>query len=146
LKEVRRIQGITQRTVARRLNTSVADVKLQECTDTDMPLSTLYRWQEVLDVPMIELLMEPEEPLSTPVLKRAQLVRLMKTAMAICERSKQIPIQRMAQVMVDQLIEIMPELAEVSPWHAVGKRRSQDEYGQAAFRQLPADLLADFGE
>ncbi len=146
LMEVRRTQGVTQRTVARRLNTSLADVKLQERNDTDMPLSNLYRWQEVLDVPIAELLVEPEEPLSSPVLKRAQLVRLMKTAMAICQRSKQTPIQRMAQVMVDQLIEIMPELADVSPWHAVGKRRSQDEYGQAAFRRLPADLLADFGE
>ena len=67
--------------------------------------------------------METEEPLSAPVMKRAQMVRLMKTAQAILERSSQPSIRRMAQTMTEQLIEIMPELADVGPWHAVGKRR-----------------------
>lgn len=141
LAEVRRLQGVTRRTMARRLDTDVHQVKRQEHETTDLPLSELYRWQEVLDVPVSELLVESDDPLSTPVMKRAQLVRLMKTATAILHRSQQAGIQRMAQVLVDQLIEIMPELADVHPWHAVGKRRSQEELGQAAERGLWTDFL-----
>jgi len=47
----------------------------------------------------------------------------------------------MAEVLVEQLTEIMPELAGVHPWHAVGKRRSQDELGVAAERGLWSDFL-----
>ena len=141
LAEVRRQQGVTRRTVARRLDTDVHHVKREERETSDLSLSQLYRWQQVLDVPVSELLVESDDPLSTPVMKRAQLVRLMKTAAAILERSQQAGIQRMAQVLVDQLIDIMPELAEVRPWHAVGKRRSQDELGQAAERGRWTDFL-----
>jgi transcriptional regulator with XRE-family HTH domain len=146
LAAVRKTQGVTYRTVARRLKTNVATVKMQEQEDADLLLSTLYQWQEVLDVPVGELLVEAEDPLSSPVMQRAQLLRLMKSAMAILQRSKQASIRRMAQVMVTQLIEIMPELTEVSPWHAVGKRRTQSEIGQTALRQLPVNFMADFGE
>lgn len=139
LGEVRRRQGITRRTLARRLNTDVATVKLLEQPTSDMLLSTLYAWQKALDAPVTELLVESEEPLSAPVLKRAQMVRVMKTAAAILERAQQPSIRRMAQMLVEQLCEIMPELKGVSPWHAVGRRRTQEELGQAAYRSLSAD-------
>jgi len=141
LAEVRRRQGITRRTLARRLNTDVATVKLLEQPTSDLLLSTLYAWQEVLDAPVAELLVESEEPLSAPVLKRAQMVRLMKTAGAILERASQPSIRRMAQMLVDQLCEVMPELKGVSPWHAVGRRRTQDELGQAAYRRIPTEVF-----
>jgi transcriptional regulator with XRE-family HTH domain len=146
LAEVRRIQGVSRRTVARRLHLDMASVKHMEQEDTDLSLSALYEWQQILDVPVNELLVEAEEPLSTPVMKRAQLLKLMKTAMAIKQRSGQGPIQRMAEVLVSQLVEIMPELAEVTPWHAVGKRRSQSELGQAAMRTISTDVLRDVAE
>ena len=38
----------------------------------------------------------------------------------------------MAENLVAQLLEIMPELKEVSPWHSVGQRRSLDEMGRIA--------------
>jgi len=141
LAEIRRRQGVTRRTIARRLNTDIGTIKSQEQPDADLSLSTLYAWQEVLDVPVSELLVETEEPLSAPVLKRAQLVRIMKTAAAILERSQQTSIRRMAEMLVEQLCEIMPELNGVSPWHAVGRRRTQDELGQAALRRISAELL-----
>jgi len=146
LAEVRRIQGLSQRTVARQLRLDMASVKQMEREDTDLPLSALYEWQKALDVPVGELLVEPDEPLSTPVMKRAQLVRLMKTAMAIKERSGQPAIQRLAEVLVNQLIEIMPELAQVTPWHAVGNRRSQSELGQAAIRQISDRMLEELAD
>lgn len=146
LAEVRRIQGLSQRTVARRLRLDMASVKQMEREDTDLPLSALYQWQKALDVPVSELLVEADEPLSTPVMKRAQLVKLMKTAMAIKERSGQPAIQRMAELLVNQLVDIMPELAQVTPWHAVGKRRSQSELGQAAIRQISDRMLEELAD
>ena len=50
----------------------------------------------------------------------------------------------MAQTLVDQLIEVMPELQGISAWNAVGKRRSLDEFGVAALRSLSADVFRDF--
>jgi transcriptional regulator with XRE-family HTH domain len=146
LAEVRKLQGVTRRTLARRLNTDVASVKRQEQPTADLLLSTLYAWQRILEVPVTELLAEPDEPLSTPVLKRAQLVRVMKTAAAILERAQQPAIRRMAKMLVEQLCEIMPELAEVGPWHAVGRRRTQDELGQAALRRFSLEGLQELVE
>jgi transcriptional regulator with XRE-family HTH domain len=143
LAEIRRRQGVTRRTLARRLNTDSGTIKVQEHPNADLSLSTLYAWQEVLDVPVSELLVESDEPLSTPVLKRAQLVRIMKTAAAIQERSQQMAVKRMAQMLIEQLCEIMPELSGVSPWHTVGKRRRQDEFGVAADRRLSDDVFLD---
>ena len=134
LAEVRRRQGVSRRTLARRLNVDVTEIKIEERAQSDILLSRLYQWQEVLEVPVDELLVETESPLSAPVLRRAQMIRLMKTAAAILQRSQQLGIRRMAQVLVDQLVEIMPELSQVTPWHAVGKRRTKDEIGQAAGR------------
>ena len=47
----------------------------------------LYEWQKILEVPIVELLVESEDVLSKPLLQRAQLVRLMKTALAILEQA-----------------------------------------------------------
>jgi transcriptional regulator with XRE-family HTH domain len=146
LAEVRRLQGVTRCTLARRLNSDVAMVKLQEEPTADMLLSTLYAWQQVLEVPITELLVEANDPLSAPVLKRAQFLRVMKTAAAILERCQQPSIRRMAQMLIEQLCEIMPELEGVGPWHAVGRRRTQDELGQAALRCFSLDGFQDLGE
>lgn len=141
LAHVRRLQGVSRRTLARRMNTDVREIKMQEREDSDLLLSQLYQWQQALEVPVGELLVESDDPLSAPVLRRAQMVRLMKTATAILERSQQVSIRRMAQVLVDQLVELMPELDGVTPWHVIGKRRTQDETGQAAQRRLSLDAF-----
>jgi transcriptional regulator with XRE-family HTH domain len=146
LATVRRREGISRRTVARRLKTDVAQVKSQEDETADLLLSTLYQWQKVLDVPVTELLVDANDPLSGPVLKRAQLVRVMKTARTIFERTHQVSIRRMAQTLIEQLLELMPELGEVTPWHIVGQRRTRAELGQAAQRRLSLDWLHDPGE
>ncbi len=143
LGAVRNLQGISRRTVSRHLNVDIATVRFQEHETTDLLLSQLYKWQRVLDAPIGELLIEASDPLSQPVLKRAQLVRVMKTVLAIQENARQEPIRRMAQTLVNQLIELMPELESVSPWHAVGKRRRYDEFGVAAERRLSEDVFVD---
>ena len=140
LATVRRRQDVSRRTVARLLNIGLGQVRAQEQENADLLLTTLYQWQQVLEVPVAELLVETNDPLSPPVMKRAQMVRLMKTAKAILEQSQQASVRRMAQVLAEQLIQMMPELEEVSPWHTVGQRRTQDELGQAADRGMAFDI------
>jgi transcriptional regulator with XRE-family HTH domain len=146
LGTVRRLQGVSRRAVARRLNIDIAAVKQQEDESTDIPLSTLYAWQKLLEVPVSELLVDATDPLSPPIMKRAQMVRVMKTALSILERTNQVPIKRMAQTLVDQLLDLMPELRGVSAWHAVGQRRRLNEFGRAADRRLSADVFMDLME
>lgn len=146
LAAVRQLQGISRRTVARRLNVDLATVRAQETETADITLSQLYEWQKVLEVPLSELLLEADDSLSASVMQRAQLVRLMKTALAIQENARQESIRRMIQTLIDQLLQIMPELAGVGPWHAVGQRRRLDELGVAAERRLSDDVFLDLTE
>lgn len=138
---VRRQQGISLRSAARHLGTDVRQTRVLEDESTDLHLSDLYRWQKALGVPVSELLVDPDAPLSRPVLERARMIRLMKTTAAILERSQTPAITRMAQMLAEQLIEIMPELKDVSPWHSIGQRRSLDDYGRAVDRRLPDDMF-----
>ncbi len=141
LAEVRRQEGVTRNTMARRLGLSPEELVQQE-QDSDLRLSTLYAWQEALNVPAAEFLVDNDMPLSTPVLKRAQLLRMMKTIKSIEERSKQTSVRRLAGFLAEQLVEVMPELKEVEPWPGVGRRRTTSELGQAAFRRF-SSALAD---
>jgi len=119
------------------------DLKVQEEETSDMLLSELYAWQRVLDVPVAELLVDNDGSLSPPVLERARLVKLMKTAAAILDKADNPSIRRMAQTLIDQLTEIMPELQGVSPWHAVGQRRTLDEFGRAVERGMNVPWWAE---
>jgi transcriptional regulator with XRE-family HTH domain len=141
LASVRRQQGVSLRNMARRLKVDVSAVCQQEQETSDLPLSILYEWQKVLDVPVAELLVDSDGPLSAPVMERARLVKLMKTAAAIMEKAHTPSMRRMVTMLVEQLVEIMPELRDVAPWHTVGQRRTLDDYGRAVERQLPDDVL-----
>lgn len=138
---VRRRQGVALRTVARVLNVEVEEAGRQEQEDCDLTLSALQKWQAVLDVPIAELLVESDEILSAPVLERARLLRVMKTAATILEKADGPRIRRLAETLVKQLVEIMPELEGIGPWHEyVGPRRRRDECGRIAERQLSPGL------
>lgn len=139
IASVREQQGMSLRSVARRMDMDVSELKLLERETTDMLLSTLYKWQAALDVPVASLLVDQDDPLSEPVLKRARMIRLMKTAAALLDRADSKPIERLATMLIEQLVEIMPELKDVSAWHAVGQRRSLDECGRIAEQTLPDD-------
>ena len=141
ISEVRQQQGVSLRSAARRMGADVSQLKAEEKPGADLRLSDLYRWQQALDVPVTDLLVEQTDPLSRPIMQRAQMVRVMKTAAAILEQTSSASVKTMAQTLVEQLVDIMPELAEVSPWHTVGQRRSLDEYGRAFDRRLSDDLL-----
>jgi transcriptional regulator with XRE-family HTH domain len=136
LAEVRKNQGVSIANLARRLNMEAMDVRVQEKPTSDMLLSQLYRWREILDVPVAELLIDPEDSLDNPIKARASLLRVMKTVRSILETAHEKPIQRMAQTLFDQLVEIMPELSEVSAWPTVGQSREVKDYGQAIYRRF----------
>jgi transcriptional regulator with XRE-family HTH domain len=143
LGEARRQEHMSRDSVARHLGITVEEVKRQERKTMDLPLSVLRKWGKALGLPVAELVEAPSDSLSTPLLNRARLVRVMKTAMAILEGGGDPQTKRLGQTMVDQLIEIMPELRGVSAWHAIGVRRSLDELGIAAERVLSDEVFMD---
>lgn len=143
IRKVRLQQGVSLRSAARQMGSDIRSLRLQEQESTDLRLSDLHKWQKALDVPLTDLVEETDEPLSRPVLERARLIRLMKTAKAIEERSPTASVSRMAETLVAQLLEIMPELEDVSPWHQFGQRRSLDEFGRVVERRMSDDLMSD---
>ncbi|MAT72465.1 MAG: hypothetical protein CMJ58_23430 [Planctomycetaceae bacterium] len=145
IAEVREQQGTSIRSVARKLNLPMQDVRDQEKATTDLHLSQLLAWQQALEVPLADLLIDSEAPLSSPVNARAQMLRVMKTAKALSESAASPGTQRLATMLVGQLIDLMPELAEVSAWHSVGQRRTQDELGRIAEQSLPDSVFGDMG-
>jgi transcriptional regulator with XRE-family HTH domain len=143
IAEVRHQQGMSLRTVSRHLGIEGRVLKQEELETTDLPLSALYRWQEALGVPIADLLVESNAPLSPPVMERARMIRVMKTVAAIMENAESPSIRRLAQTLADQLVEIMPELEGVSPWPVVGQRRSTSDVGRAADHRLASPVFRD---
>ena len=141
IADVRHRQGVTLRNVARRLGVEMAVVRQQEQPECDLRISEVMRWQEVLEVPIAELLVEGDGQLSGPVLERSRMVKLMKTAAALREGTRGTPTGRVVDMLVDQILEIMPELADVTPWNTVGQRRTLDDVGRTALRTLPEDIF-----
>jgi transcriptional regulator with XRE-family HTH domain len=144
IADVRKRQGVSVRSAARRMHTSIDQVRRQEEPGCDLLVSELLRWQQALEVPVGDLLVESEAPLSEPVLTRARLLRVMKTVKAIRETTTSTSIQRFATMLEQQLVEVMPELKDVSAWHSIGQRRSPDELGRAAERTLPDSFFGDY--
>jgi transcriptional regulator with XRE-family HTH domain len=143
IADVRKRQGVSVRSAARRMHTSIDQVRRQEEPGCDMLLSELLRWQQALDVPVTDLLVDSESPLSEPVLTRARLLRVMKTVKAIRETATSTSIQRFATMLEQQLVEVMPELKDVAAWHSIGQRRSPNELGRIAERPLPDSFFGD---
>lgn len=142
LRTVRHQQGVSLRTVARALKIDMHEARQQEEETTDLPLSTLNAWRDVLDVPIADLLVESLE-LSPPVLARARLVKLMKTAAAIRDETSHRGVRQLAEMLIEQLIEIMPELKDVSPWHLARRRRRVRVYGKIVERSVPDTFFGD---
>ena len=143
VQKVREQQGMSLRSVSRKLNLTSQEVRQQEQSNSDLKISDLLRWQKILEVPLTDLLIDNEGPLSEPVERRASMLRVMKTAKAILEGAHDRSVKRLANMLVDQLVQIMPELAEVSAWHSVGQRRTQEEVGRIVERSIPENIFND---
>lgn len=123
IAEVRLSQGITLRTVARRCGQTVGRLREEESPQADLCLSSLYRWAEALRVPVSDLLIEPDATLSPSVAERAKLVRLMKSVEALRAHAESGAVRRLADTLRQQLLEIMPELVDVTAWPSDSARR-----------------------
>lgn len=143
IQEVCIQQGATIRSLSRKMDISTSEIREQENPLTDLRISDLLRWQQVLEVPLADLLVDSEGPLSEPVGRRAGMLRVMKTAKAILETTHDRSTKRLASMLVAQLTELMPELAEVSAWHTVGQRRTQNELGRIVDRTIPDNFFND---
>ena len=141
ISEVRQRQGVTLRNVARRLGIEMAVIRKQEKPDSDLRISDLLRWQHVLDVPLSELLEDGLDQLSGPVLVRSRMVKLMKTAAAIREQVGDNAGSQLVSQLIGQILEMMPELSDITPWHTVGQRRTLDDVGRTARDTVPDDLF-----
>ena len=141
ISDVRQRQGVTLRNVARRLGIEMSVIRKQEKPDSDLRISDLLRWQHVLDVPLAELLEDSADQLSGPVLVRSRMVKLMKTAAAIREHVGDNSGSQLVSQLIGQILEMMPELADITPWHTVGQRRTLDDVGRTARDTVPDDLF-----
>ena len=125
IAEVRASQGISERTMCRRLNIDAKQLRAIEDPEADLKLSQLAIIREALEVPFADLLVE-NDSLSRPVQERAQLLKIMKTAVSLKECKLATRGARLAEMLCEQLVALMPELAEVGGWPEFGSRRSSD--------------------
>lgn len=104
----------------------VSRVRELEDENNDLSLSELYKWQQILEVPVGELLIDEDQPLSAPILRRAQMIRLMKTAATLTTKSRSPQVRSLAQNLMNQLAEMMPELNNIGPWQENGDELNLD--------------------
>lgn len=122
--EARQQQGFSLRTISRRTGIDLRTLRSHEVPSTDMKLSELRAWQLALELPLVDLLEDDAQPLSSPVKDRANLVKIMKTVVAIKEAGGPPRVQRLASMLFEQMVELMPELKDVGGWPQHGSRRS----------------------
>ena len=140
IREVREQQGVSIRSMARRMGIDVRTYKQIENPYRDLTISELSAVQKALDVPLADLLVD-RQGLASPVQERAKLVKAMKTAVAIKEVQASPRIDRMAEMLCEQLRDIMPELEEVSGWPQFGARRGQSALGKALRQPIDTSSL-----
>ncbi len=141
IKQARETAGITLRSVARQMRTTVTKLKKQEST-SDLRLSELYRWQKALKVPIIELLEDPVDLLSEPIRQRACLIRVARTVNSLLKKADSPVSDRLTRMLINQLQELMPELKRIGAWPEYGQRRSGEEMGPTAYRIVQTDNVS----
>ena len=70
IRTVRLQQGVSLRSASRQTGTEVRKLRAQEDEGADLRLSDLHKWSKALDVPLSELLVEPDTRLSRPVIRK----------------------------------------------------------------------------
>jgi len=137
---VRQQQEMSLRSVARHTGIDVRTLRKQEKPTANLTLTELSNWAQALDVPVKDLIDVPEQGLANPIQKRAQLIRVMKSAVSIQETADTEGMQAFADTLVSQLVEIMPELEGVTAWPTYGQRRGSEEVGRTAERHLQVQI------
>lgn len=142
IAEVRAQQGLSLRAIARRTGIDIRELKQQELATSDLSLRDLLRWADALEVPVSNLLTDRDHELSSNVRDRAALVKIMKTVVALQEVASSPRVSRLTEMLREQLLAMMPELAEVGGWPNYGSRRPQDHVGRIAANPINVDNLS----
>lgn len=111
LAEARKSQGVTVAMMSKFLGIPEDHVLIQEDPSRDLKISELQSWQKALNVPMSDLLPEYSCDLSLTILERARIVRLMSTAVSL--REAETVKSTFSQMLIEQIVEIMPELSSM---------------------------------
>ena len=131
IAEVRAQQGLSLRTISRRTGLDVKELRRQEAPTCNLSLRQLKVWQVALEVPLVDLLEDESDVLSRPVKERAQMVRIMKTVVSLAEASESnVRLGRLTTMLREQILQLMPELAEIGGWPQCGSRRGSDVMGR----------------
>ncbi len=141
IAEVREQQGVSIRSMARRMGIDAKTYRSLEDPIRDLTLSELSAIQQALDVPIGDLLVECEG-FSQPVEQRAKMVKAMKTAVAIRETNSSPRVERMAEMLCEQLCDMMPELKDVSGWPQFSARRGANALGKALAQQIDMSAIS----
>ncbi len=142
---VRECQGMSLPSCARRLGITLTEARHQEKPTTDLTLSQLMAWREALDVPLSELIGNADDFIEDPIQNRAKMVKIMKSARQIDEIAKETRVQRVAKMLVEQLVEVMPELEFVSAWPDVGQSHENRTSGIPVCRGISEETLSRLG-
>jgi transcriptional regulator with XRE-family HTH domain len=137
---VRQQQEMSLRSVARHTGVDVRTLRKQEKPTANLTLTELTNWANALDVPVKDLIDVPDQGLANPIQQRAQLIRIMKSAVSIQENADCESMQAFADTLVSQLIELMPELDGIPAWPTYGQRRGSEEVGRTAEQHLPVHV------
>ena len=130
IAEVRAQQGVSLRAISRRSGVDIHELKQQELPGSNLTLIDLIRWAKALEVPVENLIVDNDSELSDPVQSRAALVKVMKTVVALTEVAASPRVARLTTMLREQMIELMPELAEIGGWPNFGSRRPPDQQGR----------------
>lgn len=145
IAEVMEEECLSARAAALRMNVTASQAQSEAQPTSDLLLSTLYRWQAALNVPLVDMLREPGSQLSPPVQDRGRLLKAMRTVRSIQETTDSEAIRNLGMQLAQQLIELMPELRHVSAWPVFGQRRRSEDYGAIFDRQIPDEFFRDAG-
>ena len=141
--QIRSQQDVSVRALARKMNLSANQVRMQEDPNCDISLSSLYRWQQALNVPAAELLVEPGEGLSSPIQIRARLLRMMKTIATLLAEPQSDRTTDMIENLKTEILAVMPEVEHVDRWHGCSTSRDGRDVAAAVLRQIDDALLMD---
>ena len=137
---VRQQQEMSLRSVARHTGIDVRTLRKQEKPTANLTLIELTNWADALGVPVKDLIDAPGQGLASPIKQRAELIRVMKSAVSIQENADCESMQAFADTLVSQLVELMPELDGISAWPTYGQRRGSEEVGRAAEQYMPVHV------
>ena len=143
LATVRKQERVSWKSLSRRSGIPIADLKRQEDETNDLLLSTLYRWHAAINVPVEELISEPNERISSSLRFKTQLIRVTKTVLLMLEQSDDEKTDILAKEILGQLFEIMPALKEVGPWPTRNYARPKTELPKILDQQISADWFQE---